>query len=183
MNVVEKITFQARSKRTIAALVDIIVSRVQNTMSDEFGEFVISVSAQNTLESEYQHEKLPLAELLKEKVIGNPGFDFHSESSTNFISFGEAKYSGSRNPYPKAINQIVDFIKLEKDSAEFTIIQHFVTEDAVNNYIKEEKAYVAAFSINAQNAKTIMKNALESTHIKALFNFPEVYIIGIEINV
>ena len=182
LGAVEKRTFEARSNRTISKLVNLIVSRVEDEISAEFGKFMISDSAQRFLESNFRHTKLPLAELLKEKITGNPGFDFHTESSSNLIAFGEAKYSGSSTPHSRAIKQIVEFITLEKDSAELIIIKNFVSAGAVQKAINGDKAYVAAFSINGMDPESIINNALKSTAIDPLLAFPELYMIGIEVD-
>lgn len=180
LDAVAKATFQARAKRTIDKLVRQISSRVEDEVTTEFGEFMISESAQSALNTTFNHNKVPLAELLKEKVTGNPGFDFHTESDTNLIAFGEAKYSGSINPHPNAIKQIVEFIKLEKDIAELIIVKYFVSENAIEKSLKGQRAYVAAFSINSKNPENIIKNALKSDAINPLLCFPELYVIGIE---
>ena len=182
LGAVEKITFEARAQRTIEKIVEQILEKFEDEVTADFGEFMISESAQTFLHQSLGHIKVPLAELLKEKISGNPGFDFHTESNTSCIAFGEAKYSGSINPHPNAINQIVDFIKLKKDSAELIIIQNFVTEDAIAKSIEGKKAYVAAFSINSKNPNSIIKNALRSDAITPLLCFPELYIIGVEVD-
>jgi hypothetical protein len=180
LNAVAKSTFKARAQRTIIKLVEQIASRIENEITAEFGEFMISESAQSTLDTQFEHTKIPLAELLKEKITGNPGFDFHTESKTQIICFGEAKFSGSINPHSKALNQIGEFIELEKDSAELIILANFASEEAVAKSLEGKRAYVAAFSINSNNPETIIKNALKSEAIDPLLKFPEVYIIGIE---
>lgn len=181
LNAVEKATFMARSQRTIEKLVGLIRSRVEDEITTEFGEFLVSETAQSTLGA-LGHSKVPLAELLKEKVTGNPGFDFHTESESKLIAFGEAKFSSSTNPHPIALNQISKFIKLEKDTAELIIIQNFVSAEATENSLNGKRAYVAAFSINSKNPEQIIRNALMSTAIDPLLNFPEIYVIGIEAN-
>lgn len=178
----EVATFKARSERTINKLVNDILSQVEDEISAQFGEYMISDTAQCILESELNHTKVPLAELLKEKVIGNPGFDFHTESDTNLIAFGEAKYSGDSNPHGSALSQIADFIELKKDNAELIIIKSFVSKTAVEKSLKGKKAYVAAFSINSPTPQKIIINALKSKAIEKLLNFPEVYIIGVEVD-
>lgn len=181
LNAVEKETFRARSQRTIEKLVGLIRTRIENEISTEFGEFLISETAQSTL-GKLGHTKVPLAELLKEKVTGNPGFDFHTESISKLIAFGEAKFSSSTNPHLNALSQIVEFIELEKDTAELIIIQNFVSIEATENSLDGKRAYVAAFSINSKNPGQIIKNALKSSAIDQLLNFPEIYVIGIETN-
>jgi len=181
LGVVKKTSFSARAERTIRKLVDDIFRKVDDTISTEFGEYMISVAAQRTLEGSFTHQRVPLAELLKEKVSGNPGFDFHTESASKLIAFGEAKYSGTTNPYRKALEQISVFITLRKDEADLLILDSFVSDQAVNNAAAGKKAFVAAFSINGDSPETIISNALSSDAIDALLKYPELYVIGIEV--
>ncbi|MBL0255080.1 MAG: hypothetical protein IPQ27_08970 [Chitinophagaceae bacterium] len=53
-----------------------IIGGITTSVNEDIGEFIVSYSAQLALEIEYSHQRIPLAELLKEKVLGNPGFDF-----------------------------------------------------------------------------------------------------------
>lgn len=143
---------------------------------------MISLSAQDALESTLQHRKVPLAEIFKERLTGNSGFDFHTESHSNMVAFGEAKYSGSINPYSNALVQIVDFISDEKDVIELTDLSKFVSDGAIDNAIRGEKAYIAAFSINAAKPGRIFTNILKSKYIKDLLSYPELYLIGVEVD-
>ena len=140
------------------------------------------MTAQDVLENSFSHRKVPLAELFKEKVSGNPGFDFHTESNSCMIAFGEAKYSGSENTYTKALTQIVDFISLAKDDMELTDLQRFVSTKAVENALNGNKAYIAAFSINAKRPETVFNNVLKSDLLTQLVLYPELYLIGVEVN-
>jgi len=182
LNIIEQITFEARAQPTIDKLVHEILSKVSSTLSEDFGEFLISVTAQDSLELQYNHTKVPLAELFKEKKSGNPGFDFHMETHTQLLAFGEAKYSGTINPYTKAIKQINGFIDEDKDKMELTDLKYFTSDEAINNAIDNKKAFIAAFSINSSNPLNIIRNALSSTHIDNLLGYDELYIIGIEVD-
>lgn len=182
LNAIDKAAFESRSKRTITKLVSDIFSDVQDEVTSDFGEYMISYTAQNALCTELSHKKIPLAELWKEKVTGNPGFDFHTESVCNIIAFGEAKYSGSDNPYTPALTQILDFIKLEKDTAEIGDLSKFASPISVSNYLQtNKKAFIAAFSINGKHPKKIMNNALNSDFLDELLIYDELYLIGISI--
>lgn len=182
LDIIPRKSYEARAERTIDKLINDILNKVVSTVTAEFGEFLISSTAQDSLEIKYSHTKVPLAELLKEKVTGNPGFDFHTESHTNLIAFGEAKYSGSINPYRNAMEQIADFITLKKDDAELVDLQYFVSDESIENIKKDKKAFIAAFSINSQNPIDIFSNALSSTYIDDLLAYDELYLIGIEID-
>lgn len=181
LDIVSKVSFEACAKPTIAKLANGILSKVKDKVTEEFGEYLVSSSALQVLKEHWSHEPLPLAELLKEKISGNPGFDFHTESHTGYIAFGEAKYSGTTSPYTDALSQINDFIDKQKDVMEFVTIKNFVSEDAMQRALDGEKAYIAAFSINAVNPARIMENATLSAHTKKLTCHKEIYLVGVEV--
>ncbi|ENM5728929.1 hypothetical protein AB7D55_000645, partial [Vibrio mimicus] len=128
---VAKFSYEARAEKTIDKLVKSILSEIKNEVTEEFGEYLVSVSAQDALELAFSHIKIPLAEMLKEKIMGNPGFDFHTETSENLLAFGEAKYSGSVNPYKESLEQIRRFINEKKDNAELVDLQNFISKITV----------------------------------------------------
>jgi hypothetical protein len=180
--VIQQVTFEATSRRTIEALVRCIKCRiVKDNLTTDFGEYLVSETGQEALEIVFSHSKVPLAELLKEKVTGNPGFDFHSETKSKLISFGEAKYSGAASPYNAALKQIKDFVVLGKDNAELNMLQHFVCSNAMESCIGGDKSYAAAFSINHGPDRTFI-NAIRNKHMKELLVHKEVYLIGVEID-
>lgn len=182
LDIIERASFEVRAQPTIDKLVHEILSKVTTTLSDDFGEFLISATAQDSLELQYDHTKVPLAELFKEKKSGNPGFDFHTETSTQLLAYGEAKYSGSINPYTKALKQIKGFLDESKDKMELTDLKHFTSEESISSALEDKKAFVAAFSINSENPSDIIENALSSEHIDNLLDYEELYIIGIEVD-
>lgn len=156
----DKISFTAMAQPTINKLVDDIFNKIETAITEDFGEYMISMSAQDVLNKFKSHIKLPLAELLKEKIIGNPGFDFHTETSAKTVSFGEAKYGGTTTKYTDALTQIESFITKKKDQMEFRAILPFLSDDAKLNFSSfNNRAFTAAFSINAKNPFKIMENA------------------------
>lgn len=173
--------FTAMAQKTIDRLVRKVLTQVNLPVSKNFGEYLISYSAQGVLETNHFHKRLPLAELLKEKVVGNPGFDFHTESPMNHIMYGEAKYSGKHTPRKKAVDQINKFILDKKDDAELNVLRNFVSDTARQKALESKKGFVAAFSLNSTNAKVVFKKALKCKSIDSLLLFPELYLIAIEI--
>lgn len=182
LGAVAQASYAARAQATIIKLVNLIVDREENSVSEAFGEFVVSDSAQSVLGSELGHIRVPLAELLKEKITGNPGFDFHTETGSQHVTFGEAKYSGKGNPHGKALSQIGDFIIKKKDIQEIIDLKNFVSAPAIDNSMNGNKAYAAAFSVNNEDPQKIIKNALKSKFIDDLLCYPELFIIGVEVN-
>ncbi|GAT63536.1 hypothetical protein [Paludibacter jiangxiensis] len=181
LGVVEQMSYAARAEKTIVKLVTQIFEKVDDTVTEEFGEYLVSESARDSLINHMDHKFIPLAEIWKEKITGNPGFDFHTESSANLITFGEAKYSSNSNPHTIAINQIVGFIDDKKDIMDFVHLKNFASDEAMQKAINGEKAYVAAFSINGQQYERIFRTAIESDCFEKLLEYPELYLIGVEI--
>lgn len=179
LNPVAQLSYEARAERTIDKLVNKILTKVEDEITEEFGEFMISASAQDVLVSEFNHIKVPLAELIKEKISGNPGFDFHTETNQNLIAFGEAKFSGNINPYRNALEQIRSFIDLKKHDAELIDLQNFVSKEAVSNHFDKKNAYIAAFSINSDSPEKIIENVLNSTYLDDILDQEEIYLIGV----
>lgn len=178
-----KDSYWACAKPTIDHLVNNILSEVleKDTVTSKFGEYLISIGSQVTLEQTFNHESLPIAELWKEQLTGNPGFDFHTLTNTDFLAYGEAKFNAKNNPYSEAIEQISSFITDEKDLREYKELKNINTKVKSKHKLKENKAFIAAFSLNAQNYKLIFENALKHEDIKKLIEYPELYLIGIEI--
>ncbi len=183
LSVVLQVGYTATSKRTINKLVKNVHERISDdALTDDFGEYLVSDTAQCALVDTCMHTKVPLAELFKARVSGNEGFDFHSECIDSLITFGEAKYSGSKSPYAKALSQIIDFIELKKDDAELIILMHHVSEKAASKCADGIQSYAAAFSINADKPDLIIANALKSENLARLLCHKKLYLIGVEVD-
>ncbi|MBL0071457.1 MAG: hypothetical protein IPP34_06460 [Bacteroidetes bacterium] len=133
-----------------------IIGGITTSVNEDIGEFIVSYSAQLALEIEYSHQRIPLAELLKEKVLGNPGFDFHTISSNNYLVFGEAKFSLDSTPRARALNQIKEFIG-DRDNAELKWLEPFLDPTTKLTSLKMKRGYAAAFSLNGENIITIFE--------------------------
>lgn len=177
---ISKITFKVNAQKTIDKIVNEIIAKIVTGVNEDIGEFIVSYSAQHALNIEHSHKKIPLAELLKEKILGNPGFDFHTISTNNYLVFGEAKFSLDSTPRAKALEQIEKFIN-DRDSAELRWLEPFLDLTTRANIIKNEKGYAAAFSFNGTNIVTILNNALASAPINEIIKHKELYLIAVEL--
>ncbi|MBK0371037.1 hypothetical protein [Flavobacterium agrisoli] len=173
--------FRATSERTIDKIVNQIIAGMTSTVNEDIGEYIVSYAGQSALETNFSHIKIPLAELLKEKVSGNPGFDFHTLSAKRFLVFGEAKFSLDGTPRAIALDQIGEFITLKKEIAEVQTFRPFMDDECEKNILAGMRGYAAAFSFNAKDIDTIFKNALESDIIDELIKHNELYLIAVEI--
>lgn len=177
-----QLAFKARAEQTIKSLVDNILSKVNDTVTSDFGEYLVSFTAQESLCMGFTHEKLPIAEVFKNRLLGNGGFDFHTASPKKFILFGEAKYDANATPWKSALSQINDFILAEKDAGELVELQHFAAE-ACEQFLSGRKGFAAAFSMNAKDNKKAIEKALKSEYLKSLLKHTEIYLIGVEVRV
>ena len=147
------------------------------------GEYIVSREGRCALGQGFSHNILPLAELWKERVSNNGGFDFHTESPSEILIFGEAKYNSNCNPYNDAIKQVEGFIADGKDANEIIDLANIASDQKfLNSFLVNKKGYAVAFSIDADEPLTIVKNALQSGEIVNLANYSEFYIIGVIIN-
>lgn len=177
---ISKKVFKVNAEKTINKIVNDIIAGITTSLNEDIGEFIVSYSAQLALEIEYSHQRIPLAELLKEKITGNPGFDFHTISTNNYLVFGEAKFSLDSTPRAKALDQIEKFIG-DRDNAELKWLEPFLDSTTKANIIKDEKGYTAAFSFNGGNIITILNNALLSAPIAEIIKHKELYLIAVEL--
>ncbi|TCK59929.1 hypothetical protein [Seleniivibrio woodruffii] len=183
MDIIDRKAYEAKAIPTIDKIVNNIFKKINNEVTEDAGEYLISFVAQYSLESECEHKRIVLAEVFGKRVSGNSGFDFHTECSQNVLSFGEAKYSSNNNPYDNAINQINTFIKDKKDDQDLSDLRHFVSKESLKNYTDNgKKAYIAAFSLNAVNKISIFKKVLDHKDFKKLLKYHHVYVFGIVTN-
>jgi len=180
LNPFARMSYELTARRTIDALVEIF-KLVQNEVTEEFGEYMVSISATEGMKQQLAHQVFPISELWKEKILGNHGFDFHTESVHEHVSFGEAKYNSRDNPYSDAASQILDFITLGKDYRDTWDLINFASPNAIQNLQNRRRGFAVAFSLNSKNHVQILDNALKSDLIKLLSRqCNELYIIGVK---
>lgn len=173
--------YNANAPKTIDKIVNEILNKVANGLNEKIGEYLVSVSAQNALEALFNHHRLPLAEILKEQLSNNPGFDFHTVSPKNNLIHGEAKYGSNETRWSEATNQISGFIDEKKHEGEQGWLFPFLDEPVVANIDAGKRGFTAAFSMHARNKKLIFKHALESDASKKIAKYEEYYLIAVVI--
>ena len=183
---IDKANYLACAEPTIRDLCNMITSEylsasyTPGNLKDDLGEYLVSMNAQEALVQGLTHTKIPIAELWKEQVKGNPGFDFHTLSTSDIIVYGEANKS-TQNGYYDAFNQINKFIHDNKMSRELRHLRVLATENAARNVLTDQLGFAAAFSVNTRNLLHTIENAIKYPTFSALLNYPEVYLITVEI--
>lgn len=181
-----KISYQRKVSDTAKKLEEIFKTPIDNTsskLSEEFGEYMISLDSSESLKQSLNHKVIPLAELWKEKITGNHGFDFHTESPQKTIAFGEAKYRSTGNAYGVAARQVKVLIEEEKDKGDVVNLMHLgVSEAAINNLVANKRDFVLAYSVNSCNLEEIKINCLNNENVKFLNTQAQtLYLIGVHI--
>lgn len=169
-------------RKTINKLNDICQKVIDNPQIEkDFGEIMVSITASESLKHLFDHLSLPISELWKEKLSGNPGFDFHTVCPKDFIHFGEAKYSSSKNPYTEAIDQADGFIKEEKHLYDIINLEKiFQKKEPIENLAQDKFSIVAAFSINSDNPKLIIENAVKKvSEFNINTSAQNIYLVGV----
>jgi len=176
---IPRTSYETIALKTAAKLVEIFRTADGN-IGAEFGEYVVSMSAGDCLGAKLGHTVLPLSELWKEQLSGNPGFDFHTESHNNRIAFGEAKYNSNQSSYTDAASQVHDFIDADKDKMDAVHLVHLASGEAMDALLDGSRGLAIAFSLHSKNHEKILANALASDFVQALCKrADELYVIGV----
>lgn len=174
-------SFNKRATDTIDYITTNIINGTESEVTTDSGEYVVSVLSKKTIVDKLDYLDIPLAELIKEKVVGNPGFDFYSENKNNILLFGEAKYVAKANAYNKALEQIEKFSISGKDINDIASIDHFFSEKSLENASNGDKGYIAAFSSTEIETEYLVKHIQNNEHYKNLSSHKELICVAVTI--
>ena len=153
----------------------------ENKVTEDSGEYVVSELAREALVIELKYLDVPLAELFKEQVSGNPGFDFYSANKEKVIIFGEAKYSSGRNAYGIGMEQVDRFIREGQDVSDLNDIDKFFEEESLKLADKGDKAYAIAFAAKGTASDMIIKGIIRNKHYKDIAINKEVIFLAVNV--
>ena len=176
-----KDAFQVRAERTINYIANNIIGRDESNVTSNSGEYVVSELARKAVVTQMTYLDIPLAELIKEKDVGNHGFDFYSKNLENILLFGEAKYVANTNAYGKAFKQIVRFENEKRDFSDLIEIARFCCDESKENFSKGLKGYIAAFSSTTMPSETLINNIKRNADYISLNNFSEIICVAVNL--
>lgn len=171
-----------RANKTIEAINKKLKLCEDDNIVSEAGEYIVSILGKQALSKNLNYIELPLAELWKEKVTGNPGFDFHSESTENKLIFGEAKYQCGKNAYNSSLTQINKFIITKKDLSEIVDLDNLVSDSAIINFKNNKKGYAASFSSTKIKDEDLIENILINQSFLDLLIYDELILVAVDVN-
>lgn len=174
--------FTSRANKTIDDIKEKFDKCVNDDISKDAGEYVVSELARETMVSKLKYLDVPLAELLGKKRSGNPGFDFHTQNViTDTVIFGEAKYISAITAYGSALKQIVDFIDSGKDIEDLPELRDFCTTSALKRASDGEKGFLAAFSAKDTSTEKIINNITNREEFKFLLQYEELILVAVNL--
>lgn len=176
-----RISFAHRAEATAKYLAAKMTNGGENQLTKDTGEYVVSELARQALVNKLKYMDIPLAELFKEQVSGNPGFDFYSANLDKIIIFGEAKYKSNENAYGRAMEQVDRFIREKQDISDLNDIDKFFETDSVNKAALGEKAYAVAFAAQETSSDVLIKNIIKNNHYNNLALHKEVIYLAVNI--
>lgn len=178
----ERKALMSRAQKTINHIKEKFDNCVDDKISKEAGEYVVSELARKVIVSELDYLDIPLDELVGKKRSGNPGFDFHSQNKkTDTVIFGEAKYIAGKTAYLTALPQIVKFINESKDIEDLPELTPFCSHNALNRAANGSKGFCAAFSSKTTTTDRIIKNIVKRDDFKILLQYEEVILVSVDL--
>lgn len=154
---------------------------IDDGITKDTGEYVVSELARQALVNQMKYSDIPLAEIFKEQVTGNPGFDFYSVNKNKNIIFGEAKYNTRQNAYGIGMEQVDRFIREEQDISDLTDIDKFFEYESLEMANNGEKAYAVAFAAKKTNTDKIINGIMNNDHYLNLAKNKEVLYLAVNV--
>ena len=176
-----KQSFKIRASKTAEHLSIKLKNFAQDRVTTDIGETVVSELSRLAIVNKLNYCDIPLAELFKQQIAGNPGFDFFSETLSQFIVFGEAKYVSKSNGYGKSLEQIERFIREKRDVSDLNDIDKFVSISSLNNHTQNHKAFACAFSATSIKSETLIDNILNNDHFNKIKHHREIILIAVNV--
>ena len=174
-------SYEICAKKTIEYISEKFFNRDDSGITKDSGEYIVSEISRKVIIEKLNYLDVPLAELIKAKIGGNPGFDFYSENNDRILLFGEAKYKSTGNAYGYALKQIDEFIRDKKDIIDLASIKPFASEESLSNVGKGNKGYIAAFSSTDIETEVLIRNIQNNSCYKILSSYKELVCVAVTI--
>lgn len=175
-------SYEQRAQITISDITKKFNECDDGKLTKDAGEYVVSELAREAIISELGYLNIPLAEFLGKKISGNPGFDFHSQNNTtDTVIFGEAKYVSAHSGYPRAIEQIKEFIDDKKDIADIADLRDFCTDTALTRASNGLKGFAAAFSAKSTPSDRLISSITARNDFKELLKYEEIILVAVNL--
>ena len=151
-------------------------------INESTGEYLISITAKDTIVETLNYKDIPIGEVLGQKVSNNPGFDYYAENiKENYVVFGDAKYKTYSSSYTAALKQILMFIGQKRDFSDYISIKEFLENETIENMQKKIKGFSAGFTFLGKKENFITQ-IFQKEDFQELLKYKELILIGVKIN-
>lgn len=174
-------SYEVRAQATVDYLCKNVITGKEDAVTQNAAEYLVSEIAREAIVIDLKYKDIPLGELIKEQVSGNPGFDYFSQTLEDVIIFGEAKYLASQNAFGVGMKQVARFIKEKRDLADLVDIDKFFSPSALNGVLQGNKAFSIAFSAKSTLSDTLIKHIKEHKNYNELAGYKELILVAVNI--
>lgn len=174
-------SYKLRCEQSINHIATNIIKNNDSSVTRSSGEYIVSELARSSVVDTYSYLDIPIADLFKKQIVGNPGFDFYTLNLSKNILFGEAKYITKQSAHLSALQQSYDFYTQKQHITEIADIHDFFCKDSLANCNKDEIGFMVAFSAKKTTTANFIKIIKENTNYQELIKFKEVILIAVNI--
>ena len=176
-----RVGYDVRVQGTIDKLNDEFSKGTDSEIIRNTGEYVVSELSRSSIVNTLNYMDIPLAELFKQKSIGNPGFDIFTINQNEQILFGEAKYVANKNAYNNAFVQVNRFINEKRDQTDLPDLVPFTIPNAIRNASRGDRGFFAGFSSTTISDADLENNIKANAAYKALPKDKELICVAVDV--
>lgn len=174
-------SYKLRCEQSIEHIATNIIKQNDSSVTRSSGEYIVSELARSSVVDTHSYLDIPIADLFKKQIAGNPGFDFYTLNSNKNILFGEAKYIAKQSGHLSALNQSYNFYTQKQHVTEIADIQNFFCKESLANCKKDEIGFMVAFSAKKTTTKNFIDIIKKNPNYQELIRFKEVILIAVNI--
>lgn len=174
-------SYRTRCEQSIDYISTNIIKQNDSDVTSNSGEYIVSELARTSVVDTQSYLDIPIADLFKKQVGGNPGFDFYTLNSTKNILFGEAKYIAKQSAHLSALKQSFDFYNDKQHITEIADIKDFFCEESLNNCLNNEIGFMIAFSAKSTSTSKLIDIIQKNNYYLELKKFKEVILIAVNL--
>lgn len=176
-------SIEHRCDATIERICDEFNHGQDGKVNRRTGEYIVSEASRRILVDQLNYLDMPLHEFFKEKVVGNPGFDYTTVNTNGILLFAEAKYDARHTVSGRAIDQIGKFDDAKKWLDDYADIAPFLNEerDAKDNFRDGKLGFIAAFSSRNISSAEVEQMIKAEPYYSQLKNREELMCIAVDL--
>ena len=173
--------YEVRAQGTIDKLNEGFTNGTDSEIISNTGEYVVSELTRSSIVNELHYLDIPLGELFKQKISGNPGFDIFTVNLNEQILFGEAKYVANKNAYNNAIKQVNRFIAEKRDLTDLPDLIQFNIHNAISKASNGDRGFIAGFSSTTRSDADLVLRIKDNDAYKALPKDKEIICVAVDV--